>query len=92
MTTLFDIIDKAETWNEQDQAVLGAIRGVINLPEVVYDFDRPLATWQKQARRIARKHAHRDNWFHSRRWHCACGACRAARSSGFNPRQNLSKR
>jgi hypothetical protein len=48
----------------------------------------PAWSWPQEARRIAKRHAARDNW-HGRRWHCRCGACRQARRDGFIPRERV---
>jgi hypothetical protein len=48
------------------------------------DEPAPASEWPRQARRIAKRHARRDNW-HGRRWHCQCGACSRARLDGFTP-------
>ena len=54
---------------------------------------RPLAgydRWHTEARRIAKRHASRDNWL-GRRWSCECGACNRARLDGFLPRQSVER-
>jgi hypothetical protein len=50
------------------------------------DEPAPASPWPRQARRIARRHARRDNW-HGHRWSCCCGACSRARLDGFIPRE-----
>jgi hypothetical protein len=50
----------------------------------------PAWSWPQQARRIARRHARRENWL-GRRWHCRCGACRQARRDGFIPRERVER-
>jgi hypothetical protein len=47
------------------------------------DEPTPLLRWPDEARRIAMRHARRDNWL-GRRWHCRCGACSRARSDGLH--------
>jgi hypothetical protein len=46
--------------------------------------------WHEEARRIAKRHAARDNWL-GRRWLCECGACNRARLDGFLPRQRIDR-
>lgn len=46
----------------------------------------PPLPWPREARRIAKLHANRDN-FEGRRWRCTCGACTRARLDGFVPRE-----
>jgi hypothetical protein len=46
--------------------------------------------WHAQARRIAKRHAARDNWLGTR-WSCCCGACRQARRDGFIPRESIAR-
>ena len=50
----------------------------------------PQDDWPEQARRIAKRHAARDNWLGSR-WRCECGACSRARLDGFIPRQRIDR-
>ena len=50
----------------------------------------PRTTWPEEARRVAKKHAARDNWL-GRRWHCGCGHCSRARADGFIPRQRIER-
>src|SRR5271168_3803571 len=54
------------------------------------DEPAPPLSWPQEARRIARRHARRDNW-HGRRWHCRCGACSRARLDGFIPRERVER-
>ena len=50
----------------------------------------PPRTWPVEARRIAKRHARRDNWL-GRRWRCGCGACEQARRDGFIPRERIDR-
>ena len=58
--------------------------GLTASPEAVTE-DGPIP-WPVQARRLAKKHARRDNW-EGRRWCCECGHCTRARLDGFVPRE-----
>ena len=46
--------------------------------------------WPEYARRIAKRHARRDNWLGTR-WRCRCGACNRARLDGFIPRERVER-
>lgn len=50
----------------------------------------PRDRWHTEARRIAKRHAERDNWL-GHRWRCGCGACNQARWDGFLPRESISR-
>jgi hypothetical protein len=46
--------------------------------------------WPEQVRRLAKRHARRDNWLGTR-WRCQCGACNRARLDGFIPCQRIER-
>jgi hypothetical protein len=56
------------------------------------DDDEPVPAWDwpEHARRVAKRHARRDNWL-GRRWRCECGACTRARLDGFIPRERIER-
>jgi hypothetical protein len=50
----------------------------------------PVDDWPEQARRLAKRHARRDNWLGTR-WRCHCGACNRARLDGFILRERVER-